>query len=75
MATLLVVMCSVQTALYWTKSLWARLPIAVLDYLGFFSIKILLFMIIRKFSGELTITSEIIGNFIHMAAVNASGHE
>lgn len=75
MASLLVVMCCLQTALYWSTELWVRLPIMTLDYLGFFTIKVLLFMIIRKFSGELTITSEIIGNFIHMAAVNASGHE
>lgn len=71
----MIVMAGIVQAMVRVTDLETRVILMPFDYLGFFLLKVLILVIIIRFSPDFTINSEVKGNVVHMTGINSAGHE
>jgi hypothetical protein len=72
---LMFIMCFVVTLMFRMTGVVARLTFMCCNYMGFFLMRVILFLILRRFTPTFTIKSVIKGDFVEMIAVNQNEHE
>ena len=75
LAVLLLIMSVVFVMFMRVTGLTAKIVVMPISYIGFFTIRVLLFMILRRFSPTFTMKSVLSGPDLLLVGVNMKGHE